>query len=350
MVAQPDSLANRVRSQTDVRPPVLAIAYLVACFWERYWGESPLNAMNVLAPVLLLMLAQSIGRTRLPLYLAGIGLLIRLISPEGVLSAAVATARDLMVCLANNWFLWRFGKGPAANWRLLGDDLASQCRMLRGLVEQQERERKLISSELHDGILQHIIVAHMLAQVIEQGVDSSNSELTANLNSLRSALTQAMQEGRRLIHDLCPPLVDETGIVGAISHFVKDESDRGKTRCRFESRGDFDDLPPMLEGNIVRIVQEALNNARKHSQAKSIDVTMQRSNQTIRLRIQDDGIGFDPRKVSCESFGLTSIRQRAKLFGGCARVRSKPGKGTSIDVELPVQDSSTGLGNNVNKP
>ena len=218
--------------------------------------------------------------------------------------------------------------------------------LLRNLLRLQERERKLISCEIHDGVLQQIIVSHMMAQLVETKVaDYNDDDISENLSTLKLTLSEAIDEGRNLIQELRPIMVDEQNVVDAIGYLVKEESNRGLMHLDFESDGDFDDLSPLLEGNIFRITQEALTNARRHSKAKLVEVNIRQVSNSIWLKISDDGVGFDANCINETSFGLKSIARRAQLFGGEAKIQSCPGEGTHIQVQLPIEGANQAIAN-----
>jgi signal transduction histidine kinase len=104
----------------------------------------------------------------------------------------------------------------------------------------------------------------------------------------------------------------------------------------FEHPEKFQRLDAVLEGTLFRIVQEALTNVYRHSQATSARVQLMQNDNRLTLVVEDSGIGFDPREVSGRQFGLRGIRERARLFGGTAQIRSSPGCGTRVVVELPL--------------
>ena len=93
----------------------------------------------------------------------------------------------------------------------------------------------------------------------------------------------------------------------------------------------------MVEGTLFRIVQEALSNVRRHSQAKTAHITLEQSGDRVQLTVHDSGIGFDPRKITHRQFGVRGIEERARLFGGTAEIHSIPGGGTRIAVDLPLK-------------
>ncbi|MCA9217282.1 MAG: PAS domain-containing protein, partial [Planctomycetales bacterium] len=211
---------------------------------------------------------------------------------------------------------------------------SDENKLLRNLLRLQDRERKLISCELHDGMLQHLIVAHLMAQVVARDIRTPSQKLETNLATLQATLNDAIREGRTLIQDLRPFVVDEHGIEKALNGLIERENEREDFAATFQSSGNFQQMPKLLEGSIFRIVQEALNNIRRHSHAKSADVKLIQDNDIVELVIEDNGVGFDDKDVSTESFGLKSIRNRAELFGGHASIESTPGRGTQIRVRL----------------
>ena len=99
-------------------------------------------------------------------------------------------------------------------------------------------------------------------------------------------------------------------------------------------------LDPLLEGNIFRIVQEALNNSERHSEAGTVAINLGIYGEMIKLSIADDGKGFDLDQVPSGRFGLRGMHERARLFGGKLKIASAPGNGTRIDAQLPVKASS----------
>jgi signal transduction histidine kinase len=209
--------------------------------------------------------------------------------------------------------------------------------LLQRLLEIQERERQLVSYEIHDGIAQYLAGAIMHFQAWEAalGDHPGAGELREGMKLLRAAA----DESRRLIGGLRPPALDELGIVEAIESLV---SDARLEVPAIEFRHDLPGsrLPPALETTIFRIVQESLSNIRKHAVAGSASVAVTRAGDVVTIRVADDGQGFDPSAVPADRFGLEGIRQRSRLFGGSCRIDSAPGRGTIVEALLPVPDAS----------
>jgi PAS domain S-box-containing protein len=213
--------------------------------------------------------------------------------------------------------------------------LAHERNLLRRLIEIQERERQLVSYEIHDGLAQYLAGAIMHFQAWEAALGEHPGQQDLHLG-LR-LLQAAVDESRRLISGLRPPDLDELGIVEAIESLVADARTEIPT-VRFEHHLPGSRLPPMLETTIFRIVQESLSNVRKHAAATTASVVLEREGNRVRIRVTDDGCGFDPAAVAEDRFGLESIRQRSRLFSGEPVIRATPGGGTTIEVSLPISD------------
>jgi signal transduction histidine kinase len=212
--------------------------------------------------------------------------------------------------------------------------LRSEQQFLRKLLLLQERERKVVSHEIHDGMIQDIIAAHLHVQSI--GGNSDPDKIDTALDQAASSLQKAVAEGRRLIRDLRPMIIDESGVIEAIRHLIADDFDETNVCVDFHHDVDFDRLDPMLESTIFRIVQEALNNVIRHGQSDHVAVQLTQADGFLMMEVRDDGVGFDPDQVSSQHFGLRGIRERARLFGGKATIKAQLGKGTSVHVRLPI--------------
>ncbi len=211
-------------------------------------------------------------------------------------------------------------------------NLERERGVLRRLIAIQEKERQLVSYEIHDGLAQYIAgaIMHLEAHLHAQEGHESR-ELVDGVRLLRAAA----EESRRLIGGLRPPALDELGIIEAIESLVADARIE-IPEVTFTHRLPDRRLPNPLETTIFRLVQESLNNVRRHAQAGSAEVVVELAPRGVHVRISDDGRGFDPAKVSEDRFGLEGIRQRCRLVGVEPRIETAPGKGTVIDVVLPM--------------
>jgi signal transduction histidine kinase len=214
--------------------------------------------------------------------------------------------------------------------------LRAEDRMLRRLLDLHERERKLFAYEIHDGLLQYVIAAQMEIASLRDRLATRSGIGLQKLFSAARSLGQAIQEGRRLISDLRPLIIDEEGILAAIEYLVGEEEAHDGLAITFRHDVKFQRLPPLLEGTIFRILQEAISNVKRHSHASQMEVRLTQVADRLCIEVRDEGIGFDPLKVSDERFGLRGIRERVRLLDGHVAIDSAPGRGTRILVDLPL--------------
>ena len=214
------------------------------------------------------------------------------------------------------------------------EELRSEQKLLRKLIDIQEQERQLVAHDIHDGFLQDIVGAYFQAQSINTDTTHSANENAAE--RVATLLKKAIAEGRRLIRDLRPMVLDESGVVEAIEHFLAEDRGDDHLDVAFVHELSTTRFDAGVEGVIFRIVQEAITNVRRHAKTTHAAVQLAQENGCIHLTIRDRGTGFDLNSVTRENFGLRGIRERARLFGGHADITSAVGEGTTIFVTIPV--------------
>ncbi len=214
--------------------------------------------------------------------------------------------------------------------------LKKEHRNLKHLLRAGDHERQLIAYEIHDGLAQELAGAIMQLDAFDHLKDSKPKHAADAFHAAMTMLRQAHGEARRLIAGVRPPILDEDGIVAAVGHLVHEQIRLKGPRIEFRSRVDFDRLDRTLENAVYRIIQEALTNACQYSKSERISVSLLQRDDRLRITIRDWGIGFDPKAIPKNHFGLEGIRQRARLLGGKCGIRSKAGEGARIMVELPV--------------
>jgi two-component system sensor histidine kinase UhpB len=214
--------------------------------------------------------------------------------------------------------------------------LQREHRTLKHMLQSSDHERQLIAYEIHDGLAQHLAAAIMQFDTFSHLKEKQPGLALKAYDAGMTMLRQGHFEARRLISGVRPPVLDESGVVEAIAHLVHEESRRKEPEIESHCKVRFDRLVPILENAIYRIVQESLTNACNHSKSPRVRISLLQRGCQVRIEVRDWGVGFDPKNVPKNRFGLTGIRERARLLGGKCRVRSKPGEGTSIVVELPV--------------
>jgi PAS domain S-box-containing protein len=214
--------------------------------------------------------------------------------------------------------------------------LKKEHRTLKHLLQSSDHERQLIAYEIHDELAQQLAGAIMQFQTFDH-LKATKPQLAGKAyDAGMTMLQQGHFEARRLINGVRPPILDEEGIAAAITHLLNEQQLHNRLNIEYRSRIDFDRLVPILENAIYRIVQEGLANACQHSKSEKVRVSLLQQEDRVRIEIWDWGVGFDAKTVRENHFGLEGIRQRARLLGGKCSIRSKPGKGTRITVELPV--------------
>jgi PAS domain S-box-containing protein len=208
------------------------------------------------------------------------------------------------------------------------------------IIEAQEAERLRVARELHDGVNQLIASAKMRLRKVEDGVVSLNPAAREILARCSRLLVQALEENRRIAHNLRPSDLDEFGLAAACRNFCKDLRSRTKLKVKYNIARIDQRLAPALELNLFRIMQEAVNNIEKHARAWEVRLRIAFHGDSIVLKIQDDGRGFDSKrgkagKGKWRGIGLTNMRERAEFLGGTCTVESAPKQGTTITVRVP---------------
>lgn len=222
--------------------------------------------------------------------------------------------------------------------RLSEASLRHERQVLRKMLEIQERERQLVAYEIHDGLAQYLAGAILHVQALEHSLETAGQPADADMRSCDESLRllrAAVDESRRLISGLRPPVLDELGLVAAVESLVAEARD-AIGRITFEHSLPTKRLPPQIEAIIFRIIQESLSNVRKHSRARSASISIRGVENHLVVRVSDDGRGFVPEDVPEDRFGLEGIRQRAGLMGGTCVLTTKPGFGTTVEVTLPI--------------
>ena len=234
-------------------------------------------------------------------------------------------------------------RGGSEAWLSKADLHSIPPEVLRDLIEIQERDRRLVAYEIHDGLAQQLTGTIYSFQVFLQFREKSPDVAEEAFRRGMDLLAESLAETRRLINGLRPPILDDHGIVDAIDYLVCENNTLGNVSIDYEP--DFPEirLAPSLENTLFRITQESLSNIRKHSQSQRAEVAICRQDDRVLLMIRDWGIGFDQQKVANDRFGLRSIRDRATLLGGHADIHSILGEGTVVVADLPFlkRDFST---------
>lgn len=218
-------------------------------------------------------------------------------------------------------------------------ELAARERLLRNLIEVQERERQVLCQEFHDGLIQYAVGSKMLLESLRDLPDDAAG--AALVETVIDYLGKGIEDGRRVIRGIRPQVLDDLGLRAALDDLGTDVRAAG---IEVDARIDpaIDAGHPQLQTTIYRIVQEALANARKHSGTDRLRLDVARVEGRLIAVVEDFGQGFDPATPAGAAaedgeggLGLLGIRERARLAGGSCEVDAARGRGTCIRVTLP---------------
>ena len=197
------------------------------------------------------------------------------------------------------------------------------------VLAAQEDERARLARDLHDEVNQALTAVLLRLQATAL---AAPPELAEELRETQAVATQAMGELRRLSHELRPTALDDLGLAAALRTQIEMISARAGMDVRLQMGGDVDDFREDEQLVVYRVVQEALSNAVRHSEARHVTVTVRRKGARGVVRVEDDGRGIDPHAI--RGHGLAGMRERARQAGGRLDVLTTRGGGTTIELEL----------------
>jgi signal transduction histidine kinase len=216
-------------------------------------------------------------------------------------------------------------------------------RLSARLVAAQEQERQTLSRELHDQVGQALTAIKIDVARAEQGLLPSQTDLIERLRRARQGAEETLEIIRRLSMLLRPSMLDDLGLSAALGWYTKQFSASTAIRVNLNDDGSADLLPDAEKTSLYRIVQEALTNCARHSEARSILIQLASEEQRYIVRIEDDGKGFTPVR-GARGLGLIGIEERVAEMGGDLNLDSKPGAGTRLFISIPLRKTSESPG------
>jgi signal transduction histidine kinase/ligand-binding sensor domain-containing protein len=205
------------------------------------------------------------------------------------------------------------------------------------LMKAQEQERVRIAGELHDGVMQEMLAATMMLGTAKRHTPD-DSQAHSTIDKVQQKLIRVGTGLRQLSHELHPPALQEAGLPKAVQDYCEEFSTASGIPVSCDTDPGVDDLSRGTSLALFRILQEALGNAAKHARAKRITVRLARNAELVSLVIADDGVGFDPGRLSAtRGLGLITIRERAAQLDGRFECDSAPGRGTTLTVVIPFR-------------
>jgi signal transduction histidine kinase len=242
--------------------------------------------------------------------------------------------------------------------------LIQQLEATRADLAQSEREagmlaeRQRLAHEIHDTLAQGFISIIMHLEAAEQALLAGSEKTERHLSLARQTARENLEQARRVVNDLRPGLLEHAPFDQAMGRVVADWSAGSGVTAVFTRTGDCQSLHPQVEVTLLRAVQEALANVRKHAQAGNVQVTLSYLDDVVILDVQDNGVGFaasDEEKDSTTTstvlntssalhsagvsggFGLVAMRERVEQLGGELLIESEPGEGTTVAVSIPIR-------------
>ncbi|GAH97631.1 unnamed protein product, partial [marine sediment metagenome] len=220
---------------------------------------------------------------------------------------------------------------------------------LQEVTRAQEEERKRIARELHDDTAQVLgSLSRQLDNFIRKKHGFAPNEVLF-LKDLQAQLNRGVQSVHRFVQALRPSLLDDLGLIPALKSLAKGLQEYDGIDTDLKVLGGERRFSPEVESLLFRIVQEALNNIRRHAQASEAQVVMEFAEDRIKVTISDNGRGFElPGRLDdftrSGKLGLAGMQERARLLGGTIEVKSRPRKGTTLIVEVPTRMTANSSG------
>ncbi len=202
------------------------------------------------------------------------------------------------------------------------------------------QERQRVAREVHDGLAQTLGYMNVQLGIVDQFLAEGDLEsVRGELEAMSQVTRTAYEDLRHSITDLRTPLAVSGGVRRTLREYLEKFSIQTGITCRFDGHtGSAAVLPAESEVQLLRIVQEALNNVRKHAPGAEIWLHVEANSRSVKTVIRDNGPGFDPHKIGREGrYGLHTMKERAEASGGTLRIESRPGAGTTIEVILPTE-------------
>jgi len=222
--------------------------------------------------------------------------------------------------------------------RKLGEEALS--RMNGRLIEAQEVERARIARDLHDDIGQRLAMLAMTLDEVKRLQPDLSAVVVDSLVALQKQAAEITADVQALSHELHSPRLLHLGVVAAMRGFCRELSGQKNVGIQFLPQNVPETVPPDVSLCLFRVLQEALHNGLRHSQARQFEVHLRGSGDAVHLKVRDEGVGFDVDAASrALGLGLTSMKERLKLVGGELVIESQSKRGTTVLARAPLRRS-----------
>jgi signal transduction histidine kinase len=209
------------------------------------------------------------------------------------------------------------------------------------IVAVEEEVRRRLARDLHDGLAQLLAAMVMNIKFVQDLLKNSPEQAAKELAQLEPLVSKALRQVRTLLFDLRPVILETHGLVPALESYVERLGQDSPIDYRLLVRAEIPRLNSRAEAAVFAIVQEAINNAKKHAYAQHMAIVVDRQDDDLTVTIRDDGTGFDLKEVDAEygqrgSLGLLNMRERADMLSGELSIETDPGQGTAVRLHLSV--------------
>lgn len=209
------------------------------------------------------------------------------------------------------------------------------------MVQAQEAERRRLSRQMHDGPAQALSNFILQTEIAARLFDVNPEQAREELNALKATATSTFQQVRNFIFELRPMMLDDLGLIPTVKRYVDTYRDQTGVDIQIQVNGEERRLENYVEVLLFRSIQELLSNAVRHGQAQHINVRVDLTQEQVRVRVADDGKGFDPNEIdSTSGLGLRLLRDRVSMLGGTFEVESKIGQGAEVTFTVPATRTS----------
>jgi signal transduction histidine kinase len=247
-------------------------------------------------------------------------------------------------------FLMLYFLGEAIKERKRAEEqLLRHQENLRSLASQltlaEERERRRIAANLHDQIGQTLALSNIKIQELRKSLPDGGDHLGAELDQISGLLEQTIHDAKSLILKISSPILYELGLEAAVESLVEELPKQHGLTAHFTTDTQPKPLDDDLQILLFQAVSELVLNVVKHARAHNLEVAMQRQGNQMRLTVTDDGVGFNGARIglpgkTSRGFGLFSIQERLRPFGGQLEVRPKAGIGTAVTLSVPLKPAA----------
>lgn len=217
--------------------------------------------------------------------------------------------------------------------------------LLRDLLSIQEEERKRIARELHDETSQVLTSLNVNLEAAISRLPPNIAEVKSILKKTQNQSLNILEEIHRLIYQLRPTVLDDLGLVTAIRWLAENNLEKAGVIVNFKTTGRVNRLDGQAEIILFRVIQEVVRNITRHAEARSVDIRLHFKKSALKVRVTDDGRGFDVEEAISKrdgrrGLGLLGMKERVGLARGSLDIRSRPGGGTEITIEIPLNQEA----------